>query len=169
MKQFKTLLFAAILFLGASQFTSAQTKVAHINTQELIESMPEMKSAQAEIEKLAKTYEAEIQAAATELQNKMKQYDNEAATKTDEENASRVQEVQGMEASIRQFQGQAQQDLEKKRFDLLKPITEKAKAAIDKVAKAQGIQYVLDATQGGGVIVADGPDLMAAVKQELGI
>ncbi|OIQ28835.1 MAG: hypothetical protein BM564_08725 [Bacteroidetes bacterium MedPE-SWsnd-G2] len=169
MKQFKTLLFAAILFLGATQFTTAQTKVAHINTQELIESMPEMKSAQAEIEKLAKTYEAEIQAAATELQNKMKQYDAEAGTKTDEENATRVQEVQGMEASIRQFQGQAQQDLEKKRFDLLKPITEKAKAAIDKVAKAQGIQYVLDATQGGGVIVADGTDLMAAVKQELGI
>ena len=54
MKHFKTLLFAAILFIGATTFTNAQTKVAHINTTELVAAMPEMKTAQAEIRKLAK-------------------------------------------------------------------------------------------------------------------
>ncbi len=168
MKQFKTLLFASLLFVGATSFTTAQTKIAHINTTQLVESMPEMKTAQAEIEKLTKTYEAEIKTMATELQNKVKQYQAEVDTKTDEENAARGQEVQTMEQSIRQFQGQAQQDLQKKEADLLKPIFEKAKAAIDKVSKAQGYQYVLDSTQGGGVLVADGKDLLADVKTELG-
>ncbi len=168
MKQFKTLLFASLLFVGATSFTTAQTKIAHINTTQLVESMPEMKTAQAEIEKLTKTYEAEIKTMATELQNKVKQYQAEVDTKTDEENATRGQEVQTMEQSIRQFQGQAQQDLQKKEADLLKPIFEKAKAAIDKVSKAQGYQYVLDSTQGGGVLVADGKDLLADVKTELG-
>jgi outer membrane protein len=73
-----------------------------------------------------------------------------------------------MEQSIRQYQAQAQQDLQKKELELLKPITEDAKAAIIKVAKAQGFQYVLDSTQGQGVILADGKDLMADVKKELG-
>jgi outer membrane protein len=50
----------------------------------------------------------------------------------------------------------------------LKPITDKAKAAIQKVARAQGFEYVLDSTVGGGVILADGKDLMADVKKELG-
>ena len=45
--------------------------------------MPEMQSAKSELEKLAKTYETDIQAMATELQNKIKQYDGESATKTD--------------------------------------------------------------------------------------
>jgi len=73
-----------------------------------------------------------------------------------------------MEQSIRQYQGQAQQELQKKEFDLLKPITEKAQAAINKVAASLGFEYVLDSTQGQGVIVASGKDLMEEVKKELG-
>jgi outer membrane protein len=167
MKHLKLLFLATTLVL-VSNYTQAQSKVAHIDTQALVQAMPEMKSAQAELEKLAKTYETDIQAMATELQNKMKQYDGEAATKTDEENGKRLQEVQGMEQSIRQYQAQAQQDLQKKEFDLLKPITEKAKNAILKVGKAQGFDYILDSSQGQGVILADGKDLLTDVKSELG-
>ena len=105
---------------------------------------------------------------ATELQNKVKQYDGESSTKTVEENGKRLQEVQGMEQSIRQYQTQAQQDLQKKEFDLLKPITEKAKNAILKVGQAKGFDYVLDSSQGQGVIFAGGSDLMQDVKTELG-
>ncbi len=168
MKQFKTLLFAAILFLGATSFSVAQSKVAHINTNELIKDMPEMKAAQAEIEKLTKTYEAEIKTMATELQNKMKQYNAEAETKTEEENMKRAEEVRTMEQGIRQYQGQAQKDLAEKEAALLKPIFTKAKEAIDKVAAAQGFDYVLDASEGGGVLVSKGKDLLADVKKELG-
>ena len=120
MKHLKSLLLAATLFVATSFTAQAQTKVAHINTQELVEAMPEMQSAKAELEKLAKTYETDIQAMATELQNKVKQYDGESSTKTVEENGKRLQEVQGMEQGIRQYQTQAQQDLQKKEFDLLK-------------------------------------------------
>ena len=147
---------------------NSQSKVAHINSTELVSSMPEMNEAKAELEKLAKTYENDIQTMAAELQSKVKQYDTEASTQTDEENARRLQEVQGMEQSIRQYQSQAQQELQKKEFDLLKPITERAQAAIVKVAKAQGFAYVLDSTQGQGVILADGKDLLEDVKRELG-
>lgn len=168
MKHLKTLVLAAVLLFGSTSIMNAQSKVAHINTQELIAAMPETKAAQAELEKLGKTYEADIQSMGTEYQNKVKLYDAEAATKTQEENQKRVQEVTAMEQSIRQYQGTAQQEMQKKEIDLLKPITEKAKAAILKVAKAQGFHYVLDSTQGQGVIMADGKDLMADVKKELG-
>lgn len=168
MKQTKTLFIAALLFFGAISFASAQSKVAHINTQELVAAMPEMKSAQGQMDQLAKTYEAEIKELATALQKKMEQYDAEAASQTDQENAKRLQEVQGMEQNIRQYQANAQKDLQQKELDLLKPITEKAKAAILKVARAQGFDYVLDSSQGSGVIMADGKDLMADVKKELG-
>ena len=168
MKGLKTLLFAAVLFMGATSLSNAQSKVAHINTQELIEAMPEMKVAEAEIQKLGKTYEAQIQDSITELQNKAKQYQAEAESQTDEENAKRAQEIDGMRQSIAQYQQQAAQDIEKQKFERLKPITEKAKAAIQKVARAQGFQYVLDSTVGGGVILADGKDLLNDVKKELG-
>ena len=168
MKNLKNLILAATCNIDGNFTAQAQSKVAHINTQELVESMPEMQSAKSELEKMSKTYETDIHGMATVLQNKVKQYDAESTTKTDEENSKRLQEVQSMEQSIRQYQAQAQQDLQKKEIELLKPITEKAKAAILKVGSNQGFDYVLDSSQGQGVIMASGKDLLVAVKTELG-
>ncbi|AFL80347.1 outer membrane protein [Aequorivita sublithincola DSM 14238] len=169
MKKMKTLLVAIVLFVGATSFMNAQSKIAHINAQELIESMPDYKAAQGQLEKVQKTYDTEIKAMAKELDTKAKQYDGEASTKSDEENQKRFQEIQGMQENIQAYRQQALQDLDKKRTDIFKPILEKAQATIQKVAKAQGFQYVLDSTVGSGVILADGKDLMADVKKDLGM
>ncbi|MFY0712477.1 OmpH family outer membrane protein [Seonamhaeicola sp. NFXS20] len=168
MKHLKTILLATAVCIGSISFSQAQSKIAHINTQELIAAMPEMKNAQKELEALQKTYQTDYQSTITEFQNKVKQYEAEAPTKTDEENAKRGQEIQGMQQNIQQFQNDAAQDIEKKRMDLLQPITEKAKAAILKVARAQGFDYVLDSSV-GVTILADGKNLLDDVKKELGI
>ncbi len=169
MKKFRTLLVACALTLGTFSFVSAQSKVAHIASQELVESMPSFKAAKSEIEKLNKTYEAEIRNMALELQNTAKKYTQEQETKTQEENLKRQQELQATERSIGDYRQNALQDLQKKEIELLKPIYEKARTAIQKVARAQGFSYVLDSTTGTGVIMADGKDLMADVKKDLGI
>lgn len=168
MKQIKSLLFAAALFIGATSFTNAQSKVAHINVGELVTSMPEMKTAQAEMEQMGKTFETDNQEMMNEYKTKAKQYEAEAATKTNEENQKRGEELAGMQQNIRQFQANAQQQLQQKELDLLEPITKKAKEAILKVAKAQGFDYVLDSSQGSGVIMAEGKDLLKDVQKELG-
>lgn len=166
MKQFKTLLLATALCLATVSFTQAQSKVAHINTQELIASMPEAKTAQTEIETLGKTYQTDIEAAIKEYQDTVKQYDAEAKTKTDEENQKRMVELQEKQQRIGQFRQDAQKDLAEKEAELFKPIQEKAMKAINEVAKAQGYQYVLDRAT---LIVADGTDILADVKKNLGI
>ena len=162
MKHFKTLFIAAILFMSATTLSIAQSKIAHINTTDLVTSMPDMKTAQAQIEEIGKNYEKEIQGMVNEYKKKIEQYEKEAPTKT------RSVEVQTMQQKIQQYQANAQQELQKKEGELLKPITEKAKAAILKVAKAQGFNYVLDSSQGGGVIMAEGKDLLKDVQKELG-
>ncbi|PQB06037.1 OmpH family outer membrane protein [Aureitalea marina] len=169
MKKFRLIAVAAMLFFGATTLTQAQDKVAHIDTQALVEAMPEMKAAESQLEKLQKTYDTEIKAMAKELDAKLKQYEVEAESKTEEENRKRFEEVQGMQTNIGAYRQQALQDLDQKRVDLYTPVLEKARTAIQKVARAQGIQYVFDSTQGSGVILADGTDLMADVKKELGI
>ncbi|TPN86013.1 OmpH family outer membrane protein [Aquimarina algicola] len=169
MKQFRTLLVAIAITIGTSSFVNAQSKVAHIASQELVEAMPAFKAAKSEIEKLNKTYDAEIRNMVLELQNTIKKYSQEAETKTDEENLKRQQEIQATEKSISDYRSNALKDLQKKELELMKPIYEKARTSIQKVARAQGFQYVLDSTTGTGVIMADGKDLMADVKKDLGI
>ena len=73
-----------------------------------------------------------------------------------------------MRTSIQQYQGQAQQDIQKKEQELFTPIYKKAKDAIQKIGKAQGFQYILDSREGSSLLLSDGKDLLADVKKELG-
>ena len=122
-----------------------------------------------DLEKLQNTYDAEIKTRMTEFSNTYKQYSQEAESKTAEENAKRSQEMQTTEQTIAQYRQNALQDLQKKEVELLKPVYEKARVAVQKVARAKGFDYVIDSTTGTGVILADGYDLMADVKKDLGI
>ncbi|MEW2920088.1 OmpH family outer membrane protein [Muricauda sp. ANG21] len=168
MKNVKRIAVALVLFVAATGFVNAQSKVAHVNVQQLLSEMPEMKAAQAELKKLQETYRADIQSSMKELQNKLTQYQNEASSKTNEENEQRAQELQGFEQNIQEAEQAAMQELQKKQQELFAPISEKAKNAIEKVAAAQGFDYVIDASPGLSLIVAKGKDLLPAVKQELG-
>lgn len=168
MKTVKTLLIAATMFLGANQAMQAQAKVAHINVQELMTTMPDMKNAQAQLKQLGESYDKTYTSMATEYQTKMQKYEAEAKTVTEAINETRMKEMQEMAQRIQAFQQNAEKELGQKQQDLLKPIMEKAQAAIQKVAKTKGYQYVLDSTSGSGVILADGPNLFIDVKKELG-
>ena len=169
MKQFKTLLIAVALTLGATSFSNAQTKVAHIATQDLIEQMPAYIAAMNQLEKLQKTYDAEIKDMVTEAQATMKRYEAEAQTKTDTENAQRAAELQQTQRTIGEYRQNAVKELQKKEVELLKPVLEKARTTIQRVAREKDFDYVLDSTTGTGVIMADGYDLMPDVKAALGI
>ena len=70
-----------------------------------------------------------------------------------------------MQNNIRQAQQTASEEYQKKSQALIAPIMEKAKKAVEKVAKSQGYQYVLDSANGSGVIVSDGKDLFNEVKK----
>ena len=168
MKQFKKVAVAVVLFIAATSFVQAQSKIAHINVTELLSQMPEMKAAQAELKKLEETYRADIQSSLDELKGKLTQYNNEASSMSQEENQKRALELQGFERNIGEAQQAAQQELAQKQSELFEPISKKAKEAIEKVAAAQGYDYVVDASPGAGVIVAKGKDLLPDVKQELG-
>ena len=168
MKTIKTLLIAAAMFLGANQAMQAQAKVAHINVQELMTTMPEMKAAQTQLQKLGESYDKDYAAMVTEYQTKMQKYEAEAKGVTEAVNQTRMKEMQDMGQRIQAYQQNAEKELGQKQQDLMKPIMDKAQAAIQKVAKAKGYQYVLDATIGSGVVVADGPNLFNDVKKELG-
>ncbi|TPG35562.1 OmpH family outer membrane protein [Flavobacterium pectinovorum] len=165
MKQFKTLLIAAILILGASNTINAQAKVAHVDVSEIMSKMPAMLDAQNQLQKLSGTYDAEYKKMVDEYQVKIKKYETEAATVTDAINGDRSKEVQDMQKRIVDYRDNAQKELQQKETDIVKPLMEKVRASIQKVGKAKGFQYVLD---GSTLLLADGPNITADVKKDLG-
>ncbi|HRL71312.1 MAG TPA: OmpH family outer membrane protein [Flavobacterium sp.] len=165
MKQIKTLLIAAMLVLGANQTINAQTKTAHVDVSEIMTKMPAMLDAQKQLDKLSTTYDGEYKKMVEEYQGKLKKYEAEAATVTEAVNGDRSKEVQDMQKRIVDYRDNAQKELQQKESDIVKPIMEKVRASIQKVGKAKGFQYVLD---GSTLLLADGTNLTADVKKDLG-
>lgn len=167
MKQIKTIIIVALVVFGVSQ-VQAQTKIAHINVSELMSKMPEMQAAKSELEKLSLSYDNDYKIMVEEFQAKARKYEGEVATVSAALNEERGKELQDMQNRIVQFRDGAGKKLQEKEMELVKPIMEKAKAAIDKVAKEKGYKYVLDSTSGGSVIVAEGTNIYNDVKAALG-
>jgi len=165
MKQIKTLLIAAILILGASQTINAQAKTAHVDVSDIMAKMPAMLDAQKQLEKLSATYDADYKKMVEEYQAKLKKYEAESATVTEAVNGQRSKEVQDMQKRIVDFRDNAQKELQQKESDIVKPLMEKVRTSIQKIGKAKGYQYVLD---GSTLLLADGPNLTADVKKDLG-
>lgn len=165
MKQIKTLLIASILILVASQTINAQAKTAHVDVTEIMSKMPAMLEAQKQLEKISTTYDADYKKMAEEFKAKLAKYDAEAATVSEAMNGERQKEVTDMQKRIQEFGQNAQKEVQQKQEDITKPIYEKVRASIQKVGKAKGFQYVLD---GSTLLLADGPDITADVKKDLG-
>ena len=165
MKRLKSLLIAGVLFLGTMQTMNAQAKTAHVDVNEIISKMPAVIEAKKQLEKLQATYDTEYKTMVDEYQAKIKKYDQEAETVGEAVNATRQTEVQDLIKRITDYGENAKKELQKKESDLVSPLIDKIKASIIKVGKAKGFQYVLN---GAELLLADGPDLTADVKKDLG-
>lgn len=165
MKQIKTLLIAAVLILTANNTMNAQAKTAHVDVSEIMSKMPAMLDAQNQLQKLSGTYDAEYKKMVEEYQVKIKKYETESTTVTEAVNTERSKEVQDMQKRIVDYRDNAQKELQQKETDIVKPLMEKVRASIQKVGKAKGFQYVLD---GSTLLLADGPNITADVKKDLG-
>ncbi|GGE38779.1 OmpH family outer membrane protein [Psychroflexus planctonicus] len=168
MKNLKLISLSLFLFaVTLSSNLMAQSTVAHINSQELIETMESYKDAMAELDKIDKTYRTQIDEMLKEAQKTNERYQAEANTKTEEENQRRMQKLQEMQDNIMGFSEDAQEQLKKKQETMLRPILEKAREVIQKVAREKGYEYVLDSSTGTGVLLADGYNLMDDVRAEI--
>ncbi len=161
-----------LVMLAAFGVAQAQTKVGHINSSELIEKMPQADSIQ---KKLAKEQEQWQQILADkENEAKMKYA---AYTKSAEDPSAskamleiKAQEIENLQKQYQELTQRASEELQRKQQELLSPLLDQVKKAIGEVAKANGYAYVMDSTEGSGMIYYDPAyDLMPLVKAKLGV
>ena len=168
MRKLKSLLLVAILTLGMSGLANAQ-KVGHVVYERVIANMPETRALQVELAKITKTYKDDIDGMKKKFDDKIKKYSAEQGQQTEDTNLQRGQEIKVDQSRIQQAEQAAYQDIQEKQQNKLIPIVSKARKAINEVAKAKQILYVLDASARGGLLVANGEDLYEAVKVKLGL
>lgn len=166
------LLLAVTLMTGVFTTSQAQSKgkLGHIDSSKLLNLMPEREKAQNELQKYSKQLEDQLTAMQTELQNKYNDYLAKKDSLSDILVQTKEKELQDLQTRIQNFQTSAQQDLQKKQQELLQPVIDKAKNAIQKVAKEKGYSYVFDTSVGALLYWPENSDdLLPLVKKELGL
>jgi outer membrane protein len=158
-----------VMGLMAVSFISQAQKIAFIELDSLVSLMPEMIQARKASEDYSKQLQSELADMQKELNEKSVVYKNNEKTYTDLVKQTKQKELQDLNQRLQDFQQQAQADFQKKNVELMKPINEKAKKAIAKVAKAKGYKIVLDTTLGGVLYYEPTDDIFLLVKAELGI
>ena len=164
-------IFKSIVIIGFAVISIAShaQKTAFIQLDSLLSVMPEMISAKAKSAEHYKSLEATLTTMQKELNDKLAEFQGNEAKYTDLIKSTKQKELQDLNQRIQDFQTQAQTDFQKFNDDLTKPINQKAKKAIEKVAKAKGYKVVLDSSAGMVLYNDPADDIIAAVKAELGI
>lgn len=157
------------LLATGSVLAQGKSKFGHIDSQVLLESMPEKKQADKDLEAFANQLQSQLQAMTTEWETKMKDYRANSAVMTDIIKQTKEEEIAGLEQRIQNFQQNAQGSLAKREGELYQPILDKAKEAIDQVASENSYTYVFDTSSGALLYQPDGDDILPMVQKKLGI
>ncbi len=162
-----SVLFAVVMMFMSFGAVNAQ-KVASLDVTTVLTMMPEYKKADEQLQALSKAKQAELEKQAQTFQADVKKYQEGAAKMTPQAREQKEQELQKTQQNIQQMAQMADKDLQEKKQKAMAPIEKKLMDVVDKVAKANGWDFIFDANT-LGLIYKNGPDATPAVKKELGL
>lgn len=172
MKNFLKIVFILVFIsLNIICFSQPKYKFGHVNTTDLIAMMPERDAAEKALSQEAKTMEDQLESMKMELNNKYQSYLSKRDSLSTFVKQTKEAELQDLQTRIEDFQSKAQQLLQQKEQELLKPIIEKYKKAITEVAKENGYTYIFDSGNNSSVLYfsEESKDIMPLVKAKLNL
>ncbi|MCB0569443.1 MAG: OmpH family outer membrane protein [Phaeodactylibacter sp.] len=166
----KTSFLLAFLVWGLVS-VSAQ-KYGHLNFGLLVSSLPETSAADSEMSAYQKQLTAKGEDMAKSWQEKAKAFGEkvQSGAIAPVEQAKQQGALEDERNKILQYQDEVSQKMEQKRQELLKPIIDRAEAAIKEVAQENGYVMIFDTSVFNSILFAkDGDDVLPLVKAKLGI
>ena len=165
----KKLIICAFCAICGFATASAQ-KFGHVNSQEIIQAMPEFATARADIEKLTQQYEADLKQMQDELQKKAEAFEKEESTLPENIKTRRNQELQDLYQRIQQTYQDNQQELAKAQQEKMQGIQTKVLDAIKSVGQEGSYVYIMEMGAGIPYISTTlSTDVTAQVKAKLGL
>lgn len=163
--------FLILTVLFISIITNAQ-KFAYIDTEYILDKMPEYKEAQKELDKFSLQWQKEIESKYAEIDRLYKSYQAEQILLTEDMKKKRQEEILKKEKEAKELQRKRfgpDGDLFQKRQELVKPIQDKIYDAVKKIALLEGYVIIFDKSQTTMVYSNPRYDVSNKVLEKLGI
>jgi len=167
----KKLLFALVFIFGTT-FAIGQ-KYAYIDSDFILENVPEYKEAKEKLDKLAERWTKEIEERYEVLKTKKDNFSREEVLLPLEEKKKRQEEIEKLETEAMEMQKMrfgVKGDYFQKRQELIKPIQDRIYDAMQKVASKRNYSFVFDKANQSNLVYADSKyDISDEVLKEMGI
>lgn len=158
-----------VALVGLSTLSAQNQKYGHIDSNELLVLMPERKQAEKAIQAYAQELENQLEELSKEYETKIRDYQSKEATMTEAIKRMKVKEINDLDMRIKDFQNVAQEEFQNKQNELMKPILDKAKKAIQDVAEEQKFTYIFDVGSGALLYYPESNDVLPLVKKKLNL
>ncbi len=150
-------LAATFLALSLAVIGPAQ-RIAYVDVNAILESIPEYQRAQEQLDKLATQWRQEIAQEQDVIKGMYSKYQAEQVLLSDEQKRRREEEIVNKEKEVRELQRRRfgpEGELFKKREELVRPIQERVYATIEKYANDRGFEYIFEKGSASGMLYAD--------------
>ena len=166
-----TLLIAGLLFTSSSAI-GQQQKYAYVDTQYILDNIPEFQDAQDELDEFSKKWQKEIETTYAKVSEMYQKYQAESVLLPEDIKHKREAEIVAKEKEVKELQRNyfgAEGELYKKRQELVQPIQEKVYNAIESIAATNNYSFVFDKA-GGMTLLYGNPkyDISDDVLDEVG-
>ena len=144
------------LLVATAAVASAQ-RFAYVDTEYILENVPEYATAQAQLDEVSKGWQKEIETKLKEVDQLYRDYQKEQVLLTEEMRQQRQKQIEDKEKAAKDLQKQRfgfEGDLFKKRQELVKPVQDKVYDAIQKVATNKGYDVIFDKSSGVTMLYA---------------
>lgn len=165
-------LFVLFVSLSANSqiMPVAQSTIAYINSDELLESFPERKQATDQLLILSEEYKKELDLMQNEYNKKYSDYITYQASLAENIKLRRMQELTELENRMQEFMEMAQKDIEFQEKERLEPLKKKISEAINAVGLERNYTVIYDLADSGIAFISPrAEDASPFVKQKLGI
>ena len=159
-----------LMLCALPMFALAQDKFGHVNSQEILMAMPERVTIENTLDTLQTQWENEMVKMREEYLAKIKEFQDKQATMPESFKQARQSEIVDLEQRISTFNQTASADLQQKQQELLTPVIDKIRKAIEEVGAENGFTYIFD--MAAQSIIYQSPkanDVTPLVKKKLGI
>ena len=150
-----------LMLMLLAPMTMMAQKFGKVNTQTIMQALPDVAKANGELEALQKQKDNDLKAMQDELNRKLDEYQKGQSTMNATAKQQKETELQGLNQKIQQAYQDGQQELQKKSNELMQPIVTKVRTAIDAVGKAGNYTYIFEE----GAAIYAGPNVVDVTKE----
>lgn len=157
------------LFLGWNN-GYAQSKIRYLNSQEILDQLPEAQEIQKKLDDIRSGYETEYNNLIDKFEKLTKDIESQSLLLSPEKKAEKEREKLNLQQQIEGFQREKlgpQGEFYRKNLELTKPLYDKIDTVIQKISDEEGYDMVFDVVQGVIVFAKDEYDITQKVLDEL--